>query len=52
MVVADQTMMWHYDNEENVLYMYIKTLMEQVARIFRLNFIQNVEKPDFMFIFY
>ena len=42
LVVADQTMMWHYDNEEHVLYMYIKTLMEQVANIFRFDFIGTV----------
>ena len=40
--------MWHYDNEEDVLYMYIKTLMDQVAKIFRLNFIQNIEELEFI----
>ena len=38
MVVADQTMMRHYNNEENVLLMYIKTLMAEVASIFRYGF--------------
>ena len=37
MVVADQTMMWHYDNEEHVLNMYIQTLMGEVNHIFRYN---------------
>ena len=35
MVVTDESMMWHYDNEEHVLTVYIETLMAEVASIFR-----------------
>ena len=35
MVVTDESMMWHYDNEEHVLTLYIETLMAEVAGIFR-----------------
>ena len=48
MVVTDESMMWHYDNEEHVLTLYIETLMAEVAGIFRyeipfsfINFQQN-----------
>ena len=34
-VVADETMMWHYENEEHVLAVYIRTLMAEVAAMFR-----------------
>ena len=35
MVVADESMMRHYDNEEHILLAYIKALMSEVANIFR-----------------
>ena len=42
-VVTDESMMWHYDNEEHVLLVYIKTLMAEVTGIFRY------EIPFFIF---
>ena len=35
MIVADESMMRHYDSEEHVLFAYVKALMSQVANIFR-----------------